>query len=63
MADGLSLGHIFAFNIAKAKHAIKHLKMDVRVISIVLSDKPIKKYIAIPFKSRYFPKQLASVPS
>ena len=37
----------FSFNISKVKHAIKNLKADFTVISIVLSDKPIKKYVAI----------------
>ena len=36
-----------SFNISKARHAIKNLKTDFRVISIVLSHKPIKKYITI----------------
>ena len=36
-----------SFNISKARHAIKNLKTDFRVISIVLSHKPIKKYIPI----------------
>ena len=43
----ITLCHIFVLNISKAKHAIKNLKADFRVSSIVLSDKPIKKYIAI----------------
>ena len=36
-----------SFDISKAKHAIKSLKTDFRFISMVLGDKPIKKYIAI----------------
>ena len=53
MAGGIALCHIFAFNISKGKHALKNLKADFGVILIVLSDKLIKKYIAISFDNCY----------
>ena len=42
-----------SFNISKAKHAIKNLKTDFRVIAIVLSEKPVIKYIAISLELRH----------
>ena len=50
LQDGRQLISLSYINISESKHATKNLEMYFRAISIALSDRPVKKYIAHPYK-------------